>query len=140
MLGRKTYTQEELDSATAAVDAQLAAYGKLRDAIGSDPEATAAVAAFEPLFFSTMTLALDRRFVHRVRVVTGKDPNPLNEVELLAESLMNNDGVLRANNVIKLKPSETVLKLDDGDRIALGAAQFERLAQAFFADLKAKFL
>jgi hypothetical protein len=43
-------------------------------------------------------------------MVTGKDGNPLNEVELLTESLINN-GVLRGNNVIKHVPTESVLKL-----------------------------
>jgi hypothetical protein len=47
---------------------------------------------------NNMTLVLDRYFVHRLRVVTGKDGNPLNEVELLSDSIMNNDGVLRGNN------------------------------------------
>lgn len=43
-------------------------------------------------------------------MVTGKDGNPLNEVELLADSLMNNEGILRGNNVIKLIPDQSVLK------------------------------
>lgn len=34
-------------------------------------------------------------------MVTGKDGNPLNEVEMLSDSLMNNDGVLRGINMIK---------------------------------------
>ncbi|MCW2674379.1 MAG: hypothetical protein JWP14_2968 [Frankiales bacterium] len=34
--------------------------------------------------------------MHRVRLVTGKDTNPLNEVELRVESLLNNDGVFAA--------------------------------------------
>jgi hypothetical protein len=94
MLGRKTYTQEELDNARTAIDQQLAAYKKLVKAIDgatSDPKVRSALDAFEPLFFNNMTLVLDRYFVHRLRVVTGKDGNPLNEVEL-----MNNDGVLAA--------------------------------------------
>jgi hypothetical protein len=72
-----------------------------------------------------VTLVLDRYFVHTLRTVTGKDGNPLNEVELMADSLMNNDGVLRGNNVIKLIPEQSVLKLNIGDRIRLSAAQFE---------------
>jgi hypothetical protein len=97
MLGRKTYTQEELDHARTAIGAQLAAYDSLVAAVDatSDPGAKAALEAFEPLFFNNMTLVLDRWFVHRLRAVAGKDGNPLNEVELLSESLMNNDGVLR---------------------------------------------
>jgi hypothetical protein len=95
--------------------------------------------ALETVYFNNMTLVLDRYFVHRLRVVVGKDGNPLNEVELLGESLMNNDGVLRGNNVIKYAPDETVVKLKPGDQIKLTEAQFERLARAFLADLKAKF-
>jgi hypothetical protein len=35
---------------------------------------------------------------------------------------MNNDGVLRGNNVIKLTSEQSVLKLNIGDRIRLSAA------------------
>ncbi|MEA2445767.1 MAG: hypothetical protein QOJ12_3059 [Thermoleophilales bacterium] len=142
MLGRKTYTQEELDHATTAIDEQLAAYERLVAAVDetSDPKIRAALDAFEPLFFNNMTLVLDRYFVHRVRMVSGKDGNPLNEVELLSESLMDNDGVLRGNNVIKLVPEQSVLKLDIGGRIAIGAVQFERLAKAFLGEIRSKFV
>jgi hypothetical protein len=142
MFGRKDYTQEELDNARTAVAKQLAAYRKLAKAIddATDPRAAAALEAFEPLFFSNMTLVLDRYFVHRLRVVTGKDGNPLNEVELLSDSLMSNDGVLRGSNVVKLIPDQSVLKFDMGDPISLSAAQFQRLAKAFFAELESRFV
>jgi hypothetical protein len=143
MLGRKDYTKEELDHAKTAVAQQLAAYKKLVRAIDSaisESKVTSALEAFEPLFFNNMTLVLDRYFVHRLRMVTGKDGNPLNEVELLTESLMNNGGVLRGDNVIKFIPDRSVLKLNIGDRIKLTAAQFERLAKSFFAEIESKFL
>jgi hypothetical protein len=119
MLGRKDYTPQELDAATTAVSETLAAYRALVDAIGratDDPEVTAALAAFEPLLCNELALALDRRFVHRLRVVTGKDGNPLNELELLAASLIDHGGALHVNNVIKYTPEESVLKLAQGDR------------------------
>jgi hypothetical protein len=87
-----------------------------------------------------MVLVLDRYFVHRLRQVTGKDANPLNEVELLVDSLMNNGGVLRVSNVIKWIPDQTVLKLKVGDTIQLTAPDFGRLSAAFFADLKRTFV
>ena len=65
MLGRKTYTQEELDHAKTAVAQQLTAYRKLVKAIDgatSDPKVTSALEAFEP------------------------HGNPLNEVELMSDS------------------------------------------------------
>jgi hypothetical protein len=143
MLGRKSYTPEELGHAKTAVATQLSAYHKLIEAVDSptsSPEAAVAVGAFEPLFFNHMTMVLDRYFVHRLRVVAGKDGNPLNEVELLTDSLINNNGVLRGNNVVSFVPGESVLKLNIGDRIQVTAAQFELLASAFFATIESKFL
>lgn len=131
MLGRKDYTRAELDGAKAALAEQLAAYDKLTG--------DANLAAFEPLFFNNMVLVLDRYFVHRLRVVTGKDGNPLNEVELIADSLMNNGGVLKGSNVIRYVPEKSVLGYRVGDRIALSADDFRRLSDAFFTDLEQKF-
>jgi hypothetical protein len=53
---------------------------------------------------------------------------------------MNNGGVLRGNNVIKLIPEESVLKLNLGDPIRLSAIQFEQLAKAFFAEIETRFV
>jgi hypothetical protein len=103
-------------------------------------EEKTALEAFDEQLFLNLVLALDRPFVHRLRSVTGKDGSPLNELELLVESLMNNDGVLRGNNVIKYVPVDSVLKLEIGDRIRLTADDFERLATAVFAELERKYV
>jgi hypothetical protein len=87
-----------------------------------------------------MTLVLDRHFVHRLRMVPGTDGNPLNEVELLSDSLMNNRGALRGGNVMKYAPDESVLELDIGEPIELTATDFERLSSAFFDELERKFV
>lgn len=121
---------------------QLAAYKTLVKAVATkttDKSVDAALDDFERLFFNNMTLVLDRCFVHRLRMVTGKDSNPLNEVEMICDSLMNNDGVLRANNVIKHIPDQSVVKLSIGDQIRLTGEEFERLSAAFFAEVEAKF-
>jgi hypothetical protein len=92
------------------------------------------------VFFNNLILVLDRLYVHRLRIVTGKDGNPLNEVEMICDSLMNNNGIFRGNNVIKYIPEQTVVKLHIGDQIHLKEEEFERLSAAFFAELKSKFL
>jgi len=79
-------------------------------------------------------------FVQRVRLVTGKNGNPLNEVEMLADSILHNDGVLLASNVIKLVREKSTLGLRAGDRIAPTAEQFERLAAEFFGELERRFV
>lgn len=139
MLGRNAYTQEELDQARSAVGRQVAAYRKLVKAT-DDPAAAAALVPFEPLFFNNLTLVLDRYFVHRVRAVSGKDTNPVTEVELLADSLLSNGAVLRANKVIKWIPERSVTKLAEGDPIALTEAQFGRLATAYLAEIQTRFV
>ena len=143
MLGRKDYTQEEFDQCKATIDQQIAAYKALVKAVGgasADKKISAALVAFEVRFFNNMVLVLDRFFVHRIRPVAGKDGYPLNEVELLAESLINNNGMLRSSTVIKLIPDRSVLKLHPGDPIRVTQKDFERLLAAFLTDLEAKFL
>jgi len=104
------------------------------------PQAAAAVEDFDASFVNNTTLVLDRFFVHRLRMVSGKGCNPLNEVELICESLMDNDGVLRGNKVIKLVPDQTVTKRVPGDRIRLGQEDFARLSSAFFDEIARRFL
>ena len=142
MFGRKNYTPEELDHATEAIGQQLAAYKKLAQAVEatSDPAARSALEAFEPLFCnkhdagSGSLLRSSPADGHRQRRQSA------HEVELVADSVMNNGAILRGNNVIKFAPEESVLKLTVGDKIKLTAAQFERLAKAFLAEIQSKFL
>jgi hypothetical protein len=53
---------------------------------------------------------------------------------------MNNDGILRANNVIKYISDQSVVGLDIGQRIRLRGEEFERLSAAFFDELERRFL
>ena len=69
----------------------------------------------------------------------GKDGNPLNEVRIVCDSLMNNKGILRGDKQIKLTPERSVLKLNIGDPIRLYEAEFGRLSAAFFAELEHRF-
>lgn len=124
MLGRKTFTRDEIDQARTALAAQLAAL-RTQD----DPELGA-----------TVLLALDRRFVHRVRPVSGKDTNPVTELELVADSIIDHDGVFTTNKAIKYVVDRSVLGLREGDRVVLDAAAVERLAYAFLAELEVRFL
>jgi hypothetical protein len=145
MLGRKNYTQEEIDRGKAALDQQLAAYKKLVKAVASattDEKIDSAFASFEALFFNNMILVLDRCFVHRLPGADyeGKDGNPLNEVRIVCDSLMNNNGIMRGDKQIKLAPERSVLKLNIGDPIELTEEEFERLSVAFFAELERRFL
>lgn len=139
MLGRKTYEPEELAQAKSMIDQEVKAYKRLAKAAAGDASAVAAAAAFEPLFVNGLIMTLDRFFIHRVRPVVGKDPNPLNEVEVLTESLLAGS-TLKTNKVIKWVPDQMVLGLEDGDAITLTVAQFETLAKAFFAELEARFI
>ena len=49
------------------------------------------------------------------------------------------DGVLPGSKVIEHVPATSIVKLERGDPIVLGAEDFERLAKAFFADLERRF-
>jgi len=132
MLGRKIYTEQELDAARRTIERQLTTWRALAAAVeaSGDEDARAALEAFAPGYFNDLAVALDRPFVHRVRTVAGKGTNPLNELELLVESLTLNDGVLQVGNVITYTPDAAIAGLADGDRIALDEDAYDRLSHA----------
>ena len=88
-----------------------------------------------------MTLVLDRYFVHRLPGADyeGKDGNPLNEVRIICDSLITNNGVMRSDKQIKLAPERSVVGLKVGDPIRLTQADFERLSLAFISELERRF-
>ena len=143
MLGRNSYSREEFEHARSSLDTQVSAYADLVKRLSAqapDTKVESSLAAFEGLFFNNLLLVLDRYFVHRVRSVAGKDGNPLNEVELICESLMNNNGIFRAGNVIRYIADDSVVRLNIGDQIRLSVGEFERLSSTSFDELERKFL
>ena len=144
MLSVNHYPQTYVDGCRARVDTQISAYQDLIAAAkdldrSGRPRLGAAIATFEPLFFNNMVLVLDDSFLHRSRIMEGKDGNPLNEVRVLCNSLLNNGGVMAADKQIKLDPATSILKYRVGDEIELSESDFVLLAKAFFAEIKRKY-
>jgi hypothetical protein len=133
MLMVGSYAKEYVDACRAKVAAQLASYRKV---LAAKP---LHIDAFEPQFFNHMILALDHYFAHRGRTMEGKDGNPLNEVRMLCDAIMENDGRMRADKTIRYKPETSILKLNAGDEIRLNADAFARLSEAFFDEIEKRF-
>jgi hypothetical protein len=134
MLGVKTYEPAFIDRCRAQIDGQLVSFDKLADSAKRD-----AVDQFSPAFFADLIIVMDAMFVHRLRTVEGKDGNALNEVRMLAESIITNNAVLAANTTIKYKPDNAVLKIAVGDAIHVDRVGFTKLAGAFFDELRRKY-
>jgi len=142
MLGMKTYTPEYINACRARVEADLRAYRKQVDKAPSK--------TFEARFFNDQVLLLDYAFVHRLSGIEGKDGNPLNEVRVLCNSLLYNQGKLQVERLpgwpnsavsgLSLSPDKPVLKLKPGDDIQLSEADFVKLYKAFFAELEKRYL
>jgi hypothetical protein len=143
MLGMNTYPQAYIDECRARVAAQVSAYQTLHATMKKQTATDgldAAFEAFDPLFFNNLVLALELSFVHRLRTLELKEGNPLNEVRMLANSMMSNNSVMTADKTIKYDPDKSVLKYRIGDEIKLTEADFIRLSAAFFADIERKYL
>ena len=133
MLGQRNYTQDYIDACRSKVESDIAAYRQLV-AAGCETE------AFEATFFNNMVLVLDHLFVHRLRTVEGKDGNPLNEVRVMCDSMLQNGSTMSADRSIKLLPAKSVLKVQFGETIKLTEADFLRIYTAFFAEIERKYL
>lgn len=135
MLGVKTYPREYVDSCRAKFAADTAAF----DAIAKDYKGPGDIAGLETAYFGNLLLLLDYAFVHRLRTVEGKDGNALNEVRVLANSMLVSGGVMTPEANIKLVPAKSVLGIEAGTQIQVGRDSFTRLCDAFFAEIEKKF-
>ena len=135
MLAVKTYPTEYVNACRARVDAQLAAY----DALDAATTPAARRTAFDAEFFANMVLVLELSFVHRQRGLEGKDGNPLNEVRMLANSILAHDGVLAPDSTVGFKAETAVASIAIGEAIALDRATFGRVAEAYFAEIERRF-
>ena len=82
--------------------------------------------------------ALDRWFSLRNPKVEGRDGNPINEVRVLAESVTEHGSVIAVPRGIKLDPESSVLGFEEGEEITLDGDAFERLFDAFLAEVEEK--
>ncbi len=140
MLAVSTYPQDYIDESRSRIAAQVAAYEKLAVSVNKGADAQQRAGRdFEPKFFSAMILALDAAFVHRLRMKEQKDGNPLNEVRMLSNSILNDRGTMAADKTIKYDPKKSVLKYAFGDEVAVNAAGFKKLSAAFLAEIEAKY-
>lgn len=132
MLAVSSYPQDHIDAARADIAAVLAAFDALPAGVTRD--------ALASVLFNNMVLALDARFLHRVRNKEGKDGNPLNEVRLLCEALVEHGAVLAdPPKTMKYTSEAAVLGLAPGDSIMLSRDDFAALSDAFFAELVARY-
>lgn len=142
MPGRTNYSAHEIERAKSTIDAQLKAYLAVSDAAEINPndeDLNEAVDDFNSLFFNNLALVLDRFFVHRDRATAGADGNPLNELDLICDSLMNRGGVFDAGAEFKYLRDASIVKLAPGDTIHLTSDEFTRLSAAVFVELDEKF-
>jgi hypothetical protein len=122
MLAVTRYPRDYVEQIREGIAARVAAYRKLP----FDDE-------FEVVFFNDLVLVLELAFVHRLRKDEGKNGNPVNEVRLVASSLLTNGGKLLVDK--QIKPETSVLGYAEGDVIAVRETGFQKLADGFFAEI-----
>jgi len=137
MLGMKTYEREYVNACRAKIDADVRVFKR------------SGAKGLETTFFNNLVLKMEYMFVHRFSGIEGKDGNPLNEVRVLCNSILLNEGKLQVEKLpgwpnsavagLKLPPDTSVLKLRVGDEVKVSEADFVRLAKAFFAEIEKKY-
>jgi hypothetical protein len=142
MLSVSAYPQKYIDDTRARIADQVSAFADLASAMrgaGRDGAAMTALGRLESQYFATLVIALDSCFVHRSRGQERKDGNAMNEVRVLVSSLQLHGGIMTAEKGIRLDPARSVLGIEYGDRIRVGAEGFQRLAAAFLDALQATY-
>lgn len=141
MLAMNSYSRDYIDACRGRIDAQMGVFRKLVAAKNKtkDPNLDKAFEAFETVFFNNLVIVLEGFFALRTRGLEKKDGNPLNEVRVIAASMMLNNELMMTDSTIKMNPAKSVLKYEVGDRIRLTAGDFLVLSKAFFAEIEKKY-
>ena len=144
MLGMKEYDRDYIDACRSRVETQTAMFREVAQAARDHGDADVsglegALESLESEYFNNMLLVLEGYFVHRLRGVEGKDGNALNEVRVLARSLMENGGTVMEDPQIALDPDRSVLGLRVGEPVRLTLQQYTRLSDAFFREIERRF-
>jgi len=145
MLCVNSYSKKYIDECRIKIEDQVVSYRNLINTITKqnvldEIRLNAAIESFESVFFNNMVMVLDNYFIHRSRAIEKKDGNPLNEVRILCNSMMNNDNIMTADSTIRFNPAKSILKYKQGDEIRLTEEDFEQLSAAFFDEIESKYL
>ena len=140
----KEYDRDYIDGCRSRVESQTSMFREVAQAARDhgDADLSGLEGALESLefeYFNNMLLVLEGYFVHRLRGVEGKDGNALNEVRVLARSLMENGGTVMEDTQIPLDPDRSVLGLRVGEPVRLTLQQYTRLSDAFFREIERRF-
>jgi uncharacterized protein (UPF0548 family) len=110
-----------------------------RESVGAAVEELRRVGAGS-VAWNQLAVALTRWFELRNPKLEGRDGNPMNEARAVAESVIEHGAVMSVPRGIKLAPEESVLGFADGEEISLDGDSFERLFDAFLAEVEARLL
>ncbi len=144
MPGMKEYEQDYIDACRSRIESQVAVFREVAQAARDhgDADVSALEGALESLeyeYFNNMLIVLDGYFVHQLRGVEGRHSEALNEVRVLARSLMENGGTVMADPKIALDPTRSVLGLEVGAPIILTLQQYRRISDAFLREIEGRF-
>jgi hypothetical protein len=109
-----------------------------RESVGAAVEELRRVGAGSAAW-NQLVVALEHWVAQRIPKIEGRDGNPLNEVRVLAASVTEHGSVVVIPRGIKLSPDTSVLGFEQGEEISLDGDAFERLFDAFLAEVEAKF-
>ncbi|CAN5637640.1 hypothetical protein BH10ACT2_BH10ACT2_25000 [soil metagenome] len=137
MLSVNAYPAEYVTASRARFAALLNAYRHLTD--GASDDRGVNTADFEPRFIGSVIVSLDASFVHRLRAQEGKDGNPLNEVRMLAASILTNDGILAPNTTIKYVAEHSVAKIGIGQPVNPTIDALEALIVAVHDEIQTRY-
>jgi len=109
-----------------------------RESVGAAVEELRRVGAGS-VAWNQLVVALEHWFAERIPKVEGRDGNPLNEVRVIADSVIEHGAVMTVPKGIKLRAEASVLGFEPGEEISLDGDAFERLFDAFLAEVEARY-